>query len=186
MKTCPKMDDSTLSLLGRLADGVLGETPRCRIEKNNMTTMVRVPAFVRVGNMMTTALLRAGVRLNGYGRPMYLLTVRGRKSGQPRTTPVVVIEQDGERYLVSPYGITDWVRNLRAAGQAMLTRGRRAEEVRALELPAREAALMLMRILSGSLPAFLTNPLGVTSESPLEEIERAALSHPVFALQSAA
>jgi deazaflavin-dependent oxidoreductase (nitroreductase family) len=151
-----------------------------------MTTTAHVPAFVRLGNLMTTALLRAGVRINGFGRPMYLLTVRGRKSGQPRTTPVVVIEQDGERYLVSPYGITDWVRNLRAAGRAMLTRGRRAEEVRALELSTREAALLLKSTLSGNLPAFLTNPLGVTRESPLEEIERAVLSHPVFALQSAA
>ena len=186
MKTCPKMDGSTLSLLGRLADGVLGDTPRCRIEKHNMTTMVRVPAFVRVGNVMTTALLRAGVRLNGYGRPMYLLTVRGRKSGQPRTTPVVVIEQDGERYLVSPYGITDWVRNLRAAGEATLTRGRRDEKVQATELPNDEAAIALKKLLAGNLPAFLTDPLGVRADSSLEEIERATAEHPMFMLQRAA
>jgi deazaflavin-dependent oxidoreductase (nitroreductase family) len=117
---------------------------------------------------------------------MYLLTVRGRKTGQPRTTPIVVIEQDGRRYLVSPYGIVDWVRNLRVAGQAILTRGRRSEKVQATELPSDEAALLLKGTLAGSLPAFLTDPLGVTAESSLEEIKRATLSHPVFLLRSAA
>jgi deazaflavin-dependent oxidoreductase (nitroreductase family) len=116
---------------------------------------------------------------------MYLLTVRGRKSGQPRTTPVVVTEQDGQRYLISPYGIVDWVRNLRAAGQAILTRGRRDEKVQARELSSHEAALALKKLLAGNLPAFLTDPLGVTAESPLEEIERATVEHPVFLLQGA-
>jgi deazaflavin-dependent oxidoreductase (nitroreductase family) len=149
-------------------------------------TKVQVPAFVRLGNVMTKTLLRAGVRLNGFGRPMYLLTVRGRKSGQPRTTPVVVIEQDGRRYLVAPYGIVDWVRNLRAAGEAILTRGRRAEEVQAIELPSGEAALVLKICLAGNLPSFLKDPFEVTADSSLEEIERATLSHPVFLLRSAA
>ena len=150
------------------------------------TTTTHVPAFVRLGNVMTTTLLRAGVRLNGFGRPMYLLTVRGRKTGQPRTTPIVVIEQDGQRYLVAPYGIVDWVRNLRAAGQAILTRGRSAEEVQAIELPSSEAALVLKICLAGNLPAFLSDPFDVTSDSPIEEIERATLSHPVFELRSVA
>jgi deazaflavin-dependent oxidoreductase (nitroreductase family) len=150
------------------------------------TTAAHVPAFVRLGNLFTTTLLRAGVKLNGFGRPMYLLTIRGRKSGQPRTTPVVVIEQDGDRYLVSPFGIVDWVRNLRAAGEAILTRGRREEKVQATELSSQEAALVLKSALSGNLPSFLTSPLGVTAESSLEEIERAAMSHPVFLLRRAA
>lgn len=149
-------------------------------------TISHVPAYVRLGNLMTTTLLRAGVKLSGFGRPMYLLTVRGRKSGQPRTTPVVVIEQDGERYLVSPFGIVDWVRNLRAAGQAILTRGRREERVQALELPSGEAALALKKLLAGGLPSFLTDPLGITAESSLEEIERATMEHPVFLLRGAA
>jgi hypothetical protein len=98
----------------------------------------------------------------------------------------VVIEEDGRRYLVSPYGIVDWVRNLRAAGQATLTRGRRSEKVQATELPSDEAALLLKSALSGNLPSFLTNPLGVSAESSLEEIKRATMSHPVFLLRSAA
>src|SRR6266571_810384 len=99
-------------------------------EKEHMSTTEKAPWFVHVGNILTTTLLRAGVKLVGPGNyPMYLLTVRGRTSGQPRTIPIVIIQQNGKRYLASPYGIVDWVRNLRAAGEAILTRGRRAETV---------------------------------------------------------
>ncbi len=72
-----------------------------------------------------------------------LLTVRGRTSGQPRTVPIALLEQHGKRYLAATYGIVDWVRNLRKAQEAMLTRGRRAETVTAQEVSKREAALVL-------------------------------------------
>ena len=63
-----------------------------------------------------------------------VLAVRGRRSGEWRTVPVNVLEHDGGRYLVAPRGETDWVRNLRAAGEGELrTRGRR-ERLRATEL----------------------------------------------------
>src|SRR6202049_2915726 len=108
-----------------------------------MAKTYKAPWFVRLGNVLTTTLLRAGVKLVGPGNyPMYLLTVRGRKSGQPRTIPIVILEQNGKRYLASPYGIVDWVRNLRAAGEAILTRGRRAETDTARELPQGEAAVV--------------------------------------------
>ena len=145
----------------------------------------KAPVFVRVANVLTLTLLRAGLPLVGPGLvignyPMYLLTVRGRKSGQPRTIPIVIHEQNGKRYLASPYGIVDWVRNLRAAGEAILTRGRRAETVNARELPKGEAALVLRADIK-------RNPFaryfGVTADSSLEEFERAAISHPVFVLE---
>ncbi len=146
-----------------------------------MATTSQVPRFVRLGNVVTTTLLRAGFKaVAPGGYPMYLLTVRGRKSGQPRTTPIVVIEQDGKRYVGSPYGIVDWVRNLRAAGVALLTRGRRAEEVRAIELPPREAGLVLKRSLEGGIPSFLAKYFEVTAESSQEDFERAGQLHPVF------
>ena len=66
-----------------------------------MTKTNQAPRFVRLANMLTKTLLRAGVPLSGFGYPMYLLTVRGRKSGQPHTTPVVIVEQEGKRYLLS-------------------------------------------------------------------------------------
>src|SRR6266496_3980218 len=105
----------------------------------------KAPRFVRVANVMTTTLLRAGFKLVGpfivFGNyPMYLLTVRGRKSGQPRTISIAIIERNGKRYLGAPFGVVAWVRNLRAGGGAILTRGRRAETVNVRELPKGEAA----------------------------------------------
>lgn len=66
------------------------------------------------------------------------LAVRGRRSGQLRTVPVNVLELDGERYLVAPRGETDWVLNLRAAGEGALRRRGKEERFRASELPAAE------------------------------------------------
>ena len=147
-----------------------------------MARTAQAPLFVRVGNVLTTTLLRAGFKLVGLGNyPMYLLTVRGRKSGQPRTVLIAIIERNGKRYLCTPFGVVDWVRNLRAAGEAILTRGRRAETVNARELPKDEAALVLRADIK-------RNPFaryfGVTADSSLEEFERAVLTHPVFLLES--
>jgi deazaflavin-dependent oxidoreductase (nitroreductase family) len=146
-----------------------------------MAKTSRVPRFFRLANVLTTTLLRAGFKLVGPGKyPMYLLTVRGRTSGQPRTIPLVIHEQNGKRYLASPYGIVDWVRNLRAAREAILTRGRRAETVTARELPQGEAALVLRADIKRNPFA---RSFGVTAYSSLEEFERAAVSHPVFVLE---
>src|SRR3954454_4463163 len=108
-----------------------------------MAKTAQVPAYVQVGNAVTLALLRAGVKLVGpymfFGNyPMYLLTVRGRKSGQPRTISIAIIQRNGKRYVGSPFGIVDWVRNLRAAGEPILTRGRRSETINATELAPSE------------------------------------------------
>lgn len=62
------------------------------------------------------------------------LTVRGRTTGAPRSVPVNVLTYDGARYLVAPRGDTQWVRNLRAAGEAELSRRGKRERVRATEL----------------------------------------------------
>jgi deazaflavin-dependent oxidoreductase (nitroreductase family) len=66
------------------------------------------------------------------------LAVRGRKSGQWRTIPVNVLKLDGQRYLVSARGETDWVQNLRAAGGGEIRRGSRTRAFRATELPVEE------------------------------------------------
>jgi deazaflavin-dependent oxidoreductase (nitroreductase family) len=147
-----------------------------------MTKTSQAPLFVRVGNVLTTALLRAGFKLVGFGNyPMYLLTVRGRKSGLPRTVSIAIIERNGKRYLGAPFGIVDWVRNLRSAGEAILTRGRRSETVNAIELPPREAALVLRAEIKGGNP--FGRYFGVSVEASDEEYERAAVSHPLFVLE---
>src|SRR5207342_3369809 len=92
---------------------------------------------------LISMLLHAGFKLGTTS----LLTVRGRKSGQPHTVPVILVEQDGERCLVAPYGVVQRVRNIRAAGTATLTRGRRSETISVTELEAREAAPILKQYL---------------------------------------
>jgi deazaflavin-dependent oxidoreductase (nitroreductase family) len=128
----------------------------------------------RMGDALITMLLRAGVKIGTTS----LLTVRGRKSGQPHTVPVTLVEQDGQCWLVAPYGVVQWVRNLRAAGMATLTRGRRSEAISVTELPAQEAAPVLKQYL---LHVAVVRPyFDVTKDSPLEAFEREAPRHPVF------
>ena len=123
----------------------------------------------RMENTLITTLLRAGVKMGTTS----LLTVRGRKSGQPHTVPVVLVEQDGGRWLVAPYGVVQWVRNIRAAGTATLTRGRRAETISATELSAQEAAPILKEYLlhvSGGVRSYFD----ALRDSPLEAFESEA------------
>jgi deazaflavin-dependent oxidoreductase (nitroreductase family) len=106
--------------------------------------------------------------------------VRGRKSGLPRTTPVSLIgESDGQSWLIAAFGEVDWVRNLRAAGEASLKRGRRPKHIFVKELSAEEAAPILKKSLAGA-PGFLLKNFDVTPESSLKDFEREALNHPVF------
>jgi deazaflavin-dependent oxidoreductase (nitroreductase family) len=144
-----------------------------------MAKTFRATFAIRLSNTIVTALLRAGIKMGN----MTLLTVRGRKSGQLRTTPVALIEQDGQRWLVAPYGAVNWVRNLRAAGEATLTRGRRTEHVTVTELGAKEAAVILKESLSIA-PSFLRQYFDVTPASSLEEFEQEAPRHPVFSFNS--
>jgi deazaflavin-dependent oxidoreductase (nitroreductase family) len=144
-----------------------------------MAKTFRATFAIRLSNTIVTALLRSGVKMGN----MTLLTVRGRKSGQPRTTPVALIERDGQRWLVAPYGAVNWVRNLRAAGEATLTHGRRTEHVTVTELGAKEAAVILKEGLSIA-PSFLRQYFDVTAASSLEEFEQEAPRHPVFVFQS--
>src|SRR6266699_7099308 len=129
----------------------------------------------RIGDALITTLLRAGVKIGTTS----LLTVRGRKSGQPHTVLVLPVEQDGERWLVAPYGVVQWVRNIRAAGTATLNRGRRSETISVTELPAQEAAPILKEYLlhvSGGVRSYFD----AKRDSPLEAFEREAPRHPVF------
>ena len=113
-----------------------------------------------------------------------LLTVRGRKSGQPRTTPVGIVELNGKRYLIATFGVVNWVRNLRAMGEATLTYERRSETITVVELPPETAAPILKECLvSRSSIARLC--FDVTATSSLQEFEREAPRHPVFQVHKA-
>ena len=96
-----------------------------------------VPRVVPLFNRVAKPLVAAGVPMGPNG----MLTVRGRTSGELRSTPLAIIEVDGRRWIWSPWGDVHWVRNLRAAGQATITVRRRAEDVTAVELdPAERVA----------------------------------------------
>ncbi len=103
----------------------------------------RVPRFVPFFNPLATRLLRRG-RLMG---PNTLLTVRGRKSGEMRTTPVALVEIEGRRWVIGTFGETQWVRNLRAAGEGVISVGDHREPVRARELTGEETVAFFTEVL---------------------------------------
>jgi deazaflavin-dependent oxidoreductase (nitroreductase family) len=141
-----------------------------------MSPTYQVTFADRMAGALTRTLLRAGVKLG----TMSLLTVRGRKSGKPQTVLVLLVEQDTERFLVAPYGVVQWVRNLRAAGTATLTRGRRSETISVRELEAREAAPVLKQYLLLPVSAGVRSYFDVTKDSPLSAFKQEAARHPVF------
>ena len=95
-----------------------------------------LPWWVSKPKAVVTRLLQAGAPLGPNG----LITIRGRKSGIPRTTPVAVIQVDGRRWIWAPWGGSQWVQNLRAAGEATITVHRREERIRAVELDTAQRA----------------------------------------------
>jgi deazaflavin-dependent oxidoreductase (nitroreductase family) len=79
--------------------------------------------------------------------PNALITVRGRKSGLDRTTPIALVEVDGRRWVIGTFGETHWVRNLRAAGEATITSGRKTEKVTAVELSPESSGAFFADVL---------------------------------------
>jgi len=159
-----------------------------------MAKPYRVTAYVRFNNAINAFLVRLGIPMGSTS----LLTVRGRKSGKSIQTPVSIFVQEGKRYLITPYGVVNWVRNLRAAGgEATLTRGRYTEQIHALELePVAAAPVFREAVRTGppGIPAVfismyrhftLSRYLNVSVNASLEEFEREVLTHPVFLVQSA-
>jgi hypothetical protein len=92
---------------------------------------------------------------------------------------VVLVEQDGQRWLVAPYGVVQWVRNIRAAGTATLTRCRHSEEITVTELPPQEAAPVLKQYLS-HVSGGVRSYFDTMKDSPIEAFVREASRHPVF------
>jgi deazaflavin-dependent oxidoreductase (nitroreductase family) len=132
----------------------------------------------RLVNAVMTPLARAGLA----GRHTYILSVRGRKTGKSYSIPVILIE-DGERWLVAPYGDVGWVRNARAAGEVQLTRAGRCERMAIEEVGTEQAAPILRRYLK-RVP--VVRPFfDVSPDSPLAEFETDVPHHPVFRLTGA-
>jgi deazaflavin-dependent oxidoreductase (nitroreductase family) len=130
----------------------------------------------RLFNTTVAALTRAGISVMG----SRVLAVRGRKSGEWRTTPVNLLTVDGTQYLVAPRGQGQWVRNLRAAGQGELRVGRRAERFTATELADPDKPPVLREYLrrwSWEVGRFFE---GVTKDATDEQLHEIAPGFPVF------
>jgi deazaflavin-dependent oxidoreductase (nitroreductase family) len=130
----------------------------------------------RVFNPAVGWLARRGVRVAGAA----VLEVRGRKSGQPRTTPVNPLTLDGQRYLLAPRGETEWVRNIRVAGRAALLHGSRREEFAVTEVLDAEKLPIIRAYLKAwawEVGAFFE---GISAKSSDDEIAAVASGFPIF------
>jgi deazaflavin-dependent oxidoreductase (nitroreductase family) len=145
------------------------------------TRYVEVGGLTEVFNKTVAWLTRHGISVYG-SRVLY---VRGRSSGELRSTPVNPLRLNGERYLIAPRGTTQWVRNLRATGmEGELRVGRRAERFRATELTDDEKPRILRAYLKQwwwEVGVFFQ---GVNSKAPEDDLRRIAPGYPVFRITS--
>ena len=145
----------------------------------------RAPSIIRILNPLIRRLLGVGLPFG----PNVLLTVRGRRTGEPRTFPGAILELDGRRFVQSPFGEVNWVRNLRVAGEAVVTRDRERETVSAVEVPPDDGGPILRdalapffrsRFLAPVAGRFFHLHAGATLDEYVEESRR----HPMFELRS--
>lgn len=151
---------------------------------STMTSTAKPPSFVSFLNPIAHRLLRVGPLLG----PNALITIRGRKSGVPRTTPIALLQLDGKRWVIGTFGETNWVQNLRASHEATLTVGQKRTEVIADELDLqrrieffRDVVVPYVRRIR--IGGVLLAVLG--AKDVLEDPARAAEHRPVFELRAA-
>jgi deazaflavin-dependent oxidoreductase (nitroreductase family) len=130
-------------------------------------------------NPVVAGLTRMGISVLG----SRVLEVKGRKSGQPRRTPVNLLTLDGTDYLVAPRGEAEWVRNARAAGgHVALLLGRKREDRTATELSDSEKVPVLRAYLKRWKAEVGVFFQGVGPDSTDEQLGEIAPRHPVFRL----
>lgn len=151
---------------------------------DTMTAPAKVPAFVGLFNPIARRILKIGPLMG----PNALITVRGRKTGVARTTPVALLEVDGKRWVIGTFGETNWVRNLRAAHEATLTIGRRREEVVADELDLERRIALFRDVVGPYARRLVIGPVLLSvlgSGEILKDPASAAAHRPVFELRAA-
>jgi len=99
----------------------------------------RPPRYLKPMNKVMMAVQKLGIPTG----PAMVLTVPGRKTGKPRSTPMTPFEHDGGLYTVAGYPGSDWAANARAAGAGTLSRGRKSRRVKIVELSTQEAGPVL-------------------------------------------
>ena len=133
-----------------------------------------------VFNRAVAGLTAIGLSVSG----SRVLEVKGRKSGQWRTTPVNLLQFEGDEYLVAPRGNTQWVRNMRAAGGGRLKLGRKTEDFEATEITGAPQVPIIRAYLKKwkwEVGAFFD---GVGPDSTDEQLLEVAPKHPVFKIDS--
>ncbi|MFE9028081.1 nitroreductase family deazaflavin-dependent oxidoreductase [Streptomyces iakyrus] len=148
-----------------------------------MSTHVQKPGWftVNVFNRVVAWLTRRGISVWG----SRVLAVRGRKSGQWRTTPVNLLTLDGKQYLVAPRGHVQWTHNMRAAGGGELHLGKRVDTFTAAEVGDDDKTPILRAYLKrwkAEVGVFFKD---VGPDSPDDELRRIAPDHPVFEITPA-
>jgi deazaflavin-dependent oxidoreductase (nitroreductase family) len=142
----------------------------------------RVPRFVSLLSPVLQAMLAAGLPVG----PNVLITIPGRKTGEPRTAGVAIIEARGRRWIWAPWGDVNWVRNLRAAGYGTLTKRGRTEEISATELDHAERVRFFRDVLAPyarSLPGGMTF-VRLLDQTDLNDPTEVAKDRRVFELHS--
>jgi len=141
-----------------------------------MSRTYRLGPARRAVNVLMRSMLQVGIG----PKSSYLLTTTGHKTGEPRTTPVILVEADGQRWLVSPYGQVNWVHNVRAAPEVSLRRGRTTQALYAREVGADTAGPVLktyVRQVRVTAPFF-----DAKVDDPTPRFVAEASRHPVFQL----
>jgi deazaflavin-dependent oxidoreductase (nitroreductase family) len=128
-----------------------------------------------VGDSIISVFVRAGLVPS-----TYMLTTRGRKTGRPLTHPATVVQDEGRRWLVAPYGAVSWVHNARAAGRVSLARRGDRRDYAVHEVSAAEAGPVLKRYVA---VATATRPyFDADKDAPVADFVAEADRHPVFEL----
>ncbi|CRZ17907.1 nitroreductase family deazaflavin-dependent oxidoreductase [Mycolicibacterium neworleansense] len=141
---------------------------------------IKPPWWLKYVNKVMIGLNKFGV---GGDKGPVVLTVPGRKTGKPRSTPVTPMTVDGHRYVVGGLPGGDWAANARAAGEATVRQGRHDQRVRVVEIPAEQARPLLRQfpVLVPTGVGFMRNAGLVTGPNP-DEFEALAGRCPVFRL----
>lgn len=145
----------------------------------------RTSRTLRIGNMLVAPLIKLGVPMGVKRAPMALLTVSGRNTGMPRTTPVAVIPIEEGWLLIAAFGVSDWSRNLEAAGHGSIMIRGRDIEVRARRLDPGEGGPVLRDAVSDAprMIQRMTGPyFAAGPTSPAVDWERESIKHPTFVL----
>ena len=115
--------------------------------------------------------------------PVHLLSVPGRVSGALRSTPLSPLEYNGQRWLVAGFADADWVKNIRASGWGILTKGKRSEHVTVVEVPSAERGPILQAFIQHMPGGRFAYPVG--PDEPLEAFVALAENHPIFRITKA-